>query len=582
MIGFFALGSLFVWINDAWLYDPFGVVDQWAYIGLEYHFPNLIRSFPTQPAGELIGLIGPNAIIYHFLSPLMANKVIGISSFTIVLVLIFFLLDRNVSRRSAIFTTLLLSQYQFFLLSIGSSYTEGRTMVFFTIVLFLLDRASFAIHQRKRNLYLGLAGFFYFMCLNTAILSLVYGFPLLVYYFIMRKGREGQNIFLNKYSDFFSLAMGFFLGFFIVYVTYLKVGIDKVPMKNNIEKLFWFFIGGLPTPHLSQWLPSAIWLIFPLSILVTYSILMAKTILLKSKRLSQFELGFASLFFSLVGLLCFTQFVLKQYPLQLLYFHQTLPVYFLCLGLLISPLISQLNSITFFLYSTALFSLGAATLWIHNNIDFHRLVAGRPIIILALLVFSLSIIVFISGSKTIANIGLTIFITAFSVLNLVNFVSILPNMDMNHSPAQLSLGLKNSKQNFLATLTWCDYIDVIDPKRSFLLWYNDNSNIGALIRQFSAPTYLYQAMQFNRVFPSVSPGTSLPGNSGGTTASVGQKILIISEKSDAEELADENLRKVGLSLKVERKDQFIFKTIHLYTIQGTFINNGTEKSSFQG
>ncbi len=60
-------------INRSWMFDPYGLVDQWAYFGLGHFFPDLRQVLPGQPSGDLLPVIWPSALFQSLLNPTTAN-----------------------------------------------------------------------------------------------------------------------------------------------------------------------------------------------------------------------------------------------------------------------------------------------------------------------------------------------------------------------------------------------------------------------------------------------------------------------------------------------------------------------------
>jgi hypothetical protein len=348
----------------------------------------------------------------------------------------------------------------------------------------------------------------------------------------------------------------------LLYLLNIFIGNPHIPTVYNFLKLFRFLGGGFRTPHTSKWLPYATWLILPLSIVLMGLVYQFRN---RSRTAQSSESPYLATMTCLVAIILFIQIVLHQWPAQLLYFHQTLPIYFVCLGALLNELINRLTRLQFAGAFALILIAGIVTLKVHDAYAPSIVNFEHPLLMLALL--SVGGLVAISGIEGLEKLGALVFLLAFFLLNIFGFpkFQFSPPLGLNHSLLDLNSGVQSAKENFLATLAWTDFIDRLDPERTHYIWYNQFSHFGGLFLQFSAPTYLYQERQLNREFPSTHPGAYQQGNSGGTEPSDGMKILIISDKPDSATIgksAMEHERK--LTFVSEETDVFEFKNLKLY------------------
>lgn len=585
---FFAImGLVLCFINPSWLFNRYGVPDLWGYFGLAYQFAPLAKAFPDCAAVDLLALNLPSAALYQLFPPLVAKFLITYVSYVLVLSLSFSVISRLVTKRAAIFASLLFLQYQFFMSAIGADYTEGRVMLYLSIVLYFITHATDDFRLKK--VYLYLAGLFYFFMVDTTVLASVYLLPLFLFYLIKNQHFEKlkRRAYREVAIDYLTFLSGTVSSYLLIWLLSVIFSNKKPPLLSAFEKLFGFLGGVFHSPPMRDWLSGATWLILFVSVLLVLTFYYYKKIRSHTTyTLSHNVKASCLLFVSMAAILILIQVGLNQWSLQLLYHHQVLPVVILGLAVVIHEPLERLNRKEFLVVCCLLVILALVTHFIHENWgptvqDFYNikginfLPEGRPRRLFSrglLLVFFLMGLLFFEVMQRRKILGITLFVISFALVNIFGSPNGFPRgVGSDYEVRNLGIGLASSKDNFLATVKWCDLQDRLDPKRQARIWYNLNKKYGHLIQQFSSPSYLYQESLLNKKFPNVHPGAFSRIDSTGVEPKSGMRVLIVSELESPEVLAASELQRVNLRLKVDRKEYYQHNTIRLSVVLATLL-----------
>ena len=186
LLGILLCGIVAVLIDPNWIHSPIGFVDGWAYVG---HFldPVLMRrALPRMATGDLLPLILPASLLFHLFGAAAGNLLFKLFCYTISGYLFFRIVEIEFNLSTALITTSLLIFCYLFFVGMGGDYTDGRVILYYLATLYAVSRAHAGISAGTEAWWLVGAGFFYALCLSTAILSLAYS-PVLVLFVLLKR-----------------------------------------------------------------------------------------------------------------------------------------------------------------------------------------------------------------------------------------------------------------------------------------------------------------------------------------------------------------------------------------------------------
>jgi hypothetical protein len=108
----------------------------------------------------------------------------------------------------------------------------------------------------------------------------------------------------------------------------------------------------------------------------------------------------------------------------------------------------------------------------------------------------------------------------------------------------------------LATLALSEFLDELDPRRDWSLWYNARGPYGNLFLQVNAVAYLNDSgRRINNRFPALDSFGG-PLGSEGRPPSPNDRILVLAADADSPARAEAALKSSGLAIRDSRVFQF--------------------------
>lgn len=554
----FALASsvLATLINRAWMFDPYGWVDQWGYFGAAFFFPHLGKVMPDHPVNGLIAVYGPSALFMRVFSPVFANYFRDFLALFISLASIGSVVAKATTKKIGMIIIALMTSYQYFLTTVGSSYTDGAMLFYLSISFALL---SWTQSQNGNRQKLGLVGFgvLYGFMVFTAVLGVVY-FLVLFLFFSMGKKEEKKILGLLKdLINFLKFStIGFIVTTFIFQVVYSTYS-SGFFYSSNIEKFFGYTVGNqYRAPAFSDWLPGATWLVLPGSI----SLSALGCLVIRIPKISRFQFSpidklliLAPLSFTIS---LFIQLVAHQYSLQFLYFNQTIPIYFLSLGALVYLIISQRSEekywLTLSVFATVVVLLFTRyldfTSYTFTSVILRMFILNSPQLVLFLSIAVGALILFLATRLTVLSP------LALSILLLFSIFSFSPTYGCfscyNANAAAIQPAPASSTEVILRNVVHLSSeIDKIDSKREAKLWFSEFEPLGPIFRQVNAVTYLNSpSSRVSKSFPEVTDvGAPLGSESSGMSKT--SMIIILSSDPGSVQVGQLSASNSGVSFE---------------------------------
>jgi len=546
-------------MNQTWLYNPFGWVDQWAYLGQSYFYPKLVKLFPLHPASDLLPVILPSAFFYKFLSPVYANLFRDIFFLSIFLFSLFLHIRRFTNVASSFVVIFLAGGYQYLLSAVGSDYTDGYVITYYALSLYCIS-LSRDTRPTLEKVLLILSGALFACMVYSAILAIVYLPTLFLLYSLNFHDRKVSilSTITNKTIKFFIF---YFIGFGLAtffFSCFYWIHADGFFFINNINKLFGFIGGAYTAPPLSTWITDASWLILPVGVVIASTIKLffyfktCKGVEEFLYRLEEKHVVKIMVVVSFTTML-FINFVIKQWSLQFLYFNQTLPIVFLGVGVLLGHnRVGVISRICLFEIGVVIFS-SLLTLWLLDHYvitwqDVKNFVGIKNVVLLMIIILFTSLFLSIALLNRFLRFVAIVWLI---VLNIVSFSPTFGNFLCWDAFAKENMPklLSSNHSIFLSTIQLAKFIDKIDPNRRASLWYSELGSLGPLIRQVNAVTYLNSGdKRINKSFPSLNDFSGPIGSEGHVPFS-GETLMILSFEANHIQQAEYSLKERGLALK---------------------------------
>ncbi len=565
-------------INSSWIFNPYGWVDHWAYLGQANFLSNLRDSFPGDPSGDLLPVIWPQYLFSHFLPTIAAEYLLGMTTIFLTTLLLILIVSKNFSEPVSYFIACMWVGSQYALTSMGANYPSGSVILYLLLTIYFLQKKQKFF--RGINLNLLLASMTFTFSFYSAVLSIIYLPSLFIFYFLYHHSLKENHwnfkairLPLTQFSIVFGITT---LVLQLIYKTYG----DGFFFSNSINKLFSFTVGNdYRAPGLSTWLPGASWLLLPL-------IVCSVQIYLYTWGKNHKSQGVISApFFALSLGVMFAQLLvnifLHQWSLQFMYFNQTIGIYFLSLASIVSMPIMLLSRGKQHLVLVGTFLVSMISLLIANTKYYtsQTLLENfpfTPFFLVDPLEGGTNPDPFRFGISTILIVSIVLFFSivkqkfsaiALSLLILVNIFSISPTYGCFACAEATSRkgiwpGVESISQNQNGTLEASRLIDALDPLRRSKIWYNELEPLGPVFRQINAVSYLNtEANRISKMFPSVSEGGQ-PIGSGGSSLRSGDQILVLSSNVRDEEVLFETLKKLEFQSRIVSRENLKFSSTH--------------------
>jgi hypothetical protein len=543
-------------VNRAWMFDPYGWVDQWGYFGAAFFFPDLAKVIPDSPVNGLIAVYGPSALLMKMFSPVFANYFKDFLVLFLSLASIGTVVSRVTTKKIGMIIIALMTSYQYFLTTAGSSYTDGAMLLYLSLSIALL---SWTQLQRGYRQKLGLIGFgaLYGLMVYTAVLGIVYLVVLYLFFSIGQKQEEKSSGLWKDLINFLKFsAVGLIITTLILQAIYLTYS-SGFFFSSNLEKFFGYTVGNdYRAPAFSVWLPWATWLVLPGSI----ALAALGCLLIRIRKVSKFRftptdklLVLAPVSFSISLLI---QLVVHQYSLNFLYFNQTIPFYFLSLGGLLHLIVSQKQDEKYWLTLSSFTAVGV--LLFSRTLDFSSY-TFTSVIMRVFELQSPQIVLFLSvliGASTIymATRMPPLAPLALSIVLLLSVFSFSPTygcfLCYNASAAAIQAAPASSSEAIFGNVVKLSRsIDEIDPKRQARLWFSDFESLGPIFRQVNAVTYLNSpTSRVSKSFPELTDlGAPLGSESSGLSDT--STIIILSSDPSSAQVGQLSAANAGTSFE---------------------------------
>jgi len=158
--------------NSSWLFNPYGWVDHWAYLGHSLDLRNLRDVYPSDPSGDLLPVIWPSAFLYYLFPNVAASYLHGALNLFLSTFLLFQITSKNFGKKEAYLLSTMWLGSQYALTSLGASYPTGSVIVYLLLTIFFLQKNS----SRKTRLYVNLvlASIAFTLSFYSALLSIIY------------------------------------------------------------------------------------------------------------------------------------------------------------------------------------------------------------------------------------------------------------------------------------------------------------------------------------------------------------------------------------------------------------------------
>jgi hypothetical protein len=536
---------LLYWIDYAWVYSCIGWIDAWAYFGLAADPVAMRSAFPNHPAGDLLPLIWPAAFLYSVFPAIAANLLYKWASFVLVGLLLYRMVEWDFGKQTAIWATLALVFYKYFLIAVGSDYTDGRVILYLMLALYFLSTAYVSDASRKQEatrLFFG--GLFFSFSVSTALLSSVFGLPLALCAIGRQWIKKGKIeipwlalSILGFCVGILSLGLAHYLytGRFLYFSATLAkatsfLNVTRGPQHVNVLRLEWLY------------LPLLACVALPMSLVTR-----------ESRNVPWgFEKKLSILLWVMnVGALLplvYLQYVKKQETLiNCYYLDQVLPfTMYAIVGTLIHPAIRQLGKTRFMVF-TVIFFLVCLGVFAYTTCK--PGVKAQWLTTLACVGLIAAVLLYCTSRKEAG--WLTIFLTLFLWVNLSP-----EKIDRIWKYDGITPYCKSRRQALETSFRWVAFVKKVDPGRSRFLWYNGNGE-RTFFRGLSAASHLWQGRVLNECLPELDVPIGEVGVVDPVSLASRGVGLIVVAKDDVEvERARANLLKQGVQIEYEISTTF--------------------------
>jgi len=558
--------------NSSWLFNPYGWVDHWAYLGHSLDLRNLRDVYPSDPSGDLLPVIWPSAFLYYLFPNVAASYLHGALNLFLSTFLLFQITSKNFGKKEAYLLSTMWLGSQYALTSLGASYPTGSVIVYLLLTIFFLQKNS----SRKTRLYVNLvlASIAFTLSFYSALLSIIYLPGLFLFAALYSQEKISiRNIKLLKGLILF-LSI-FTMTTILLQIVYSIYG-DGFFFENNLKKLMGFTVGNAyRAPPFSQWLPTATWLILPILICgIQILILIQKK---RSEKLPHHYSAFIALSVTTFVAQVSVNLLVNQWSLQFMYFNQTLGLYFVSMGAVIAMFFMSItqkdqNKIIVISLLISFFSLNVAKTKDFNSftpfqiLPFTDYVLIHPLrSVLMLLIFLLVIMhrgLYFRGFAVVS-------ISALVAVNIFSFSPTFGCFVCFDATARQGIwsGVSNMNQNQSSTIAVSQVIDGFDGKRVFKIWYDETEPLGPVFRQINAVVYLNNgANRVNKSFPEVFEGIQ-PIGSEGMGLARNDKILVLSSSKDSLNQLIAKLDKMKIATSAINQREALFRdTVPIYIL----------------
>jgi hypothetical protein len=483
-------------VNRSWVFLNGGSVDAWIYFGFFQNLREYQSIYASANSGnygfyydDRLSWILPGYLVYQLFPPLLANYILHLGLYYVVVLALYATLALVIHRRAAVLAALLMGSYSYFLNAVGWDYIDGAGLAYCSLTLLLL---TFAARRLRWPLWMTAAGVtaaaLVFSNLFWAALAPCIG----LYYLIIHRHHSVKRIVL---------------GIVLMVVGALSLTIALGLINLTFGGSPFFFASSLEFASQSANLAASPWiasyndwpivhpyLVWPLIITLASALWLAIPSL--RQRLRAYPQSPALLIFFLsVALTMIALNMRGASPiLQAFYYSSYLiPALFLAILVISAPLLASLSRARFagLLSITALAALGSFTL---------RACGEFPVTYPALPAIILGII------WLILLIGMPHQVWSYSVF-IVAFCIATPSAFGSYAAPFATYSFCTTapqtqpEDQYLAVLDGIETIRQIAPEKRVYFWYDEDEQP---IYSALSSAYLWNWNQISREFPAMS------------------------------------------------------------------------------
>jgi Dolichyl-phosphate-mannose-protein mannosyltransferase len=250
-------------LSNRWILAPIGYVDSWLYTAYLRELPELLQTSPNLYYGTRLSWLLPGYAVYRIFPPILANSVLHLGVYYAATFSLYLTLKLIFNRAAALLAVLLMGTYSYFLGAVGTDYSDGAGLAYFSLTLLFLTLSS---RSARWLWWLFLAGLMCAGFLYTNIVWIILT-PLVPIYYLVSNSRHRRNSIMAS-------AVAFSAGLVALTVV---LGLANYLMNGNF--LFFgpsltlagsIYATGQPRPlPLQSWISEASWWSLPIAVFVS-------------------------------------------------------------------------------------------------------------------------------------------------------------------------------------------------------------------------------------------------------------------------------------------------------------------------
>jgi len=159
-------------------------IDPWLYTGFFWSLPDFLERWGDTYYATRLSWLLPGFAVHRLFSPLVANYVLHIAFFYVLLFAVYFIVTSGINRTTAFVVTMLVAWQPELISAMSWDYVDGAVITYFVITLLCLERASSSTHTWPWALGSG-AGL---TCLASANLVATTLWPICGLFLLLRVG----------------------------------------------------------------------------------------------------------------------------------------------------------------------------------------------------------------------------------------------------------------------------------------------------------------------------------------------------------------------------------------------------------
>jgi hypothetical protein len=134
-----------------------GYIDPWLYTGFFLSLPDHLIVFGRSYYATRLSWLLPGYAVHQIFPPLIANYVLHIGFFYILLAAVYCLIKSGINRTTAFVVTLLVAWTPQVIAAMSWDYVDGAVITYFTVSLLCLEKASSNVHWTRWSVAAGAA-----------------------------------------------------------------------------------------------------------------------------------------------------------------------------------------------------------------------------------------------------------------------------------------------------------------------------------------------------------------------------------------------------------------------------------------